>query len=93
MFLSGMVGASSGGTEKRYKITDNSNSGFPESAYAGEIVFATEDSYYVTVVGTSKRIIPVDIKSRILADSDVSTYAGSQEPYGFVMPAEDVTIS
>jgi hypothetical protein len=81
------------GGQKKYKITDNSNSGFPESAYAGEIVFATEDSYYVTVVGTSKRIIPVDTKSRILADSDVSTYAGSQEPYGFVMPAEDVTIS
>lgn len=81
------------GGQKKYKITDNSNSGFPESAYAGEIVFATEDSYYVTVVGTSKRIIPVDAKSRILADSDVSTYAGSQEPYGFVMPAEDVTIS
>lgn len=81
------------GGQKKYKITDNSNSGFPESAYAGEIVFATEDSYYVTVVGTSKRHIPVDTQSGILADSDVSTYAGSQEPYGFVMPAEDVTIS
>ena len=81
------------GGQKKYKITDNSNSGFPESAYAGEIVFATGDSYYVKVVGTSKRYIPVDTKSYILADSDVSTYAGSQEPYGFVMPAEDVTIS
>lgn len=81
------------GGQKKYKITDNSNSGFPESAYAGEIVFATVDSYYVKVVGTSKRYIPVDTKSYILSDSDVSTYAGSQEPYGFVMPAEDVTIS
>ena len=93
MFLSGMVGTASGGSEKRYKITDNSNYGFPESAYAGEIVFATEPSPYLTVVGTSKRHIPVNTESGILADSDVSTYAGSQKPYGFVMPAEDVTIS
>ena len=93
MFLSGMVGTASGGAEKKYKITDNSNSGFPESAYAGEIVFATGDSYYVTVIGTSKRHIPVNTQSGILADSDVSTYAGSRERYGFVMPAEDVTIS
>lgn len=82
-----------GSAEKMYKITDTIGVGFPESAYAGEIVFATEDSYYVTVIGASKRRIPVDTKSSILVSSGISTYAGVRESYGFVMPAEDVTIS
>lgn len=90
MFLSGMVGTASGGSEKRYKITDTVGLGLPETALAGEYVVTTKTSSF-TVIRADGRIIPSGSIAALLDGERVPTVL--KEGKCFVMPAEDVTIS
>lgn len=90
MFLSGMVGTASGGTEKKYKITSTNDVGAPESALAGEYVVITATSSF-TVTRADGRIIPSGSIAVLLEGDRIPTV--TDEGKCFVMPAEDVTIS
>lgn len=90
MFLSGMVGTASGGSEKKYKITSAKDVGAPESALAGEYVAITATSSF-TVTRADGRIIPSGSIAVLLDGERVPTVL--KEEKCFVMPAEDVTIS
>lgn len=90
MFLSGMVGAASGGTEKKYKITNKS--GYidckAQQASAGETVpVSIRGSVRISIQTTSGLTIPT-------ADGDISLYA-PEIPVAayFIMPREDIIIS
>ena len=90
MFLSGMVGTASGGSEKKYKVTSSKTwVGLADSEFSpGAFVnFAVEGSSSVTVRTVSGETIPY-------MAGLISTYVpDSTDWYYFVMPAEDVTIS
>ncbi len=96
MFLSGMVGTASGGSEKKYHILNQNVQVWFNSEYAeaGQIVgIGTDDkfmfdfgeSFVKTASGT---MIP-------MGEGKVQgiTFPNGRRHYWFVMPAEDVTIS
>lgn len=91
MFLSGMVGTASSGTEKKYKITDSTDS-YPYSAYAGEIV---EQNNGMSVKIRTASGFPIYTQ-----DVDESYFQGVSSLVAdpnmvrcFVMPAEDVIVT
>lgn len=91
MFLSGMVGTASGGTEKKYKITSNLSvlTGVLDSASPGDFVsMATGTSSFTIRGDSSGNEVPK-------LSGEISTYAAPDAVFYFyfVMPAEDVTIS
>ena len=90
MFLSGMVGTASGGSEKKYKITDTVGLGLPETALAGEYIVTTMTSSF-TVTRADGRIIPSGAIAVLLDGEKMPTVL--KDGQCFVMPAEDVTIS
>ena len=90
MFLSGMVGTASGGSEKKYKVTTAKTwVGLTDSEFSpGAFVdFSVEGSSSVTVLASSGVTIPY-------MTGLISAYVPDDvKRYYFVMPAEDVTIS
>ena len=96
MFLSGMVGTAQGGSEKKYKITSESNYyGMVRNEYSpGEFVGlsssdkSTESSENVGTTQSGKTVVAVH-SSKI--DGIQFPATGRSFMY-FVMPAEDVTI-
>lgn len=97
MFLSGMVGTASGGTEKKYKITNNRTGDgivYPEYAAPGEYVQQTGVNYLPKITGSSGITIPAGTVSKSYFTGIATIAAGEKgEVVFFVMPAEDVTIS
>lgn len=90
MFLSGMVGTASSGTEKKYKVTSSKTwVGLADSEFSpGAFVdFSIESSNSVTVRTVSGETIPY------MAGLISAYVPDSIDWYYFVMPAEDVTIS
>ena len=90
MFLSGMVGTASGGSEKKYKITNKS--GYidceMQQALAGTAVqVSIRGSVGISIQTTSGLTIPT-------ANGDIAVYA-PEVPVAayFIMPMEDVIIS
>lgn len=97
MFLSGMVGTASGGSEKKYKITNNrSGDGivYPEYAAPGKYVQQTGVRTLPNITGSSGIAIPVGTVSESYFTGIETIAAGEKgQVVFFVMPAEDVTIS
>ena len=87
MFLSGMVGTASGGSEKKYKITDNSGcSSVQNIASPGESVNVISDNSSINIKGKSGNWIPYRTGASL-------TRVATGQHFYFIMPAEDVTIS
>lgn len=92
MFLSGMVGTASGGSEKKYKITNNrSGDGivYPEYAAPGEYVRQKGSGIQPVVTRSSGIPIPTALMSK----NTTRAAAGKDQVIYFIMPAENVTIS
>lgn len=86
MFLSGMVGTASGGSEKKYKITTaDSSYDILDEASPGAIVYVGAEGPSMVVKTSNGLSIP-------WLNALSTTRAAGSMLY-FVMPAEDVTIS
>lgn len=97
MFLSGMVGTASSGTEKKYKITVASTGLSlatlpPTSAIAGAFMkFSCNEGSDTPGISAPTCLVPY---TRSGASQPFSDRAATHVNwYYFVMPAEDVTIS
>ena len=94
MFLSGMVGTASGGTEKKYyKITDTRNSNIQGSAYPGQYVSGkgyTAENYHIRGDLSGNE---VPFESGVANGIATRAIPGKLLTFYFIMPAEDVTIS
>lgn len=96
MFLSGMVGTASGGSEKKYHILNQNVLVWFNSEYAeaGQIVGMGTDDKFMFDFGES--LVKTASGTMIpMGEGKVQgiTFPNGRRHYWFVMPAEDVTIS
>lgn len=96
MFLSGMVGTASGGTEKKYHILNQNMLVWSNSEYAeaGQIVgMGTNEKYDI---GAGESFVKTASGTMIpMLEGKVQgiTFPNGRSNYYFVMPAEDVVVS